>query len=266
LLKRHLELLNQLRLSKKPFFVFLDYSMIQNSVKINVSKKYNNFSKEYFEKKDENLVAYDSYLAEADNYLGKILDKIDDLNFDDSILIVNSDHGIGSGEKFGEKSYGVYCYDYTLRTFALFKNSLIFPQKEIKQLVRTIDIMPTILDYLGIKAMSESEKMDGKSMRNLIDGEEEERISFSESGNPYPDPKIPPKKPNVRVIRTSKWKFIKNYWNDSEELYDLEKDPEEIKNLISKNPDIAKEMRKKLNFELKEGLKVKINKLKKNSE
>ena len=31
-----------------------------------------------------------------------------------------SDHGISVGEKLGERAYGAFCYDYTLRTFAYF--------------------------------------------------------------------------------------------------------------------------------------------------
>ena len=95
--------------------------------------------------------------------MGKILDRIYKSDFGDAILIVNSDHGIGVGEKFGEKSYGVYCYDYTLKTFAVFRNSSLFPPREIKQLVRTVDIMPTILDYLDIKELKGYERIDGKS-------------------------------------------------------------------------------------------------------
>ena len=50
-----------------------------------------------------------------------ILTKIYQLELDkDSIILIMSDHGVSVGEKFGERAYGAYCYDYTLRNFAYF--------------------------------------------------------------------------------------------------------------------------------------------------
>ena len=60
-----------------------------------------------------------------------------------------SDHGVSTGERFGEHAYGAFCYDYTLRTFTYFLSSEL-SQLEIKQQTRTVDFMPTILDYLDI--------------------------------------------------------------------------------------------------------------------
>ena len=268
LTERHSKLLKKASKLKKKgqnFFLFLHYSKIQNSIKINVSRKYNNFSKEYFEKKDDNLKAYDGYAKEADDYLGEILNKINELDLSDSLVLVNTDHGMGVGEKFGEKAYGVYCYDYTAKAFAVFYHPDIFPAKEVKELVRTVDILPTILDVLDIKQDKTKEKIDGKTMMPMIEGKKDDRYAFIESGNPYPDHKIPPRKPNVRAIRTKKWKFILNNWNnDSEELYDLESDPEETNNLINKEKKIAEDLRNKLNLELRRGLKAKVETIKKN--
>lgn len=262
LFKVHSDLLNEMsKLDKKGknFFLFLHHSKIQHNIKINVSKKYNNFSKEYFVQKKKNLEAYDSYVMEADNYLGQILKKIKELGLEDSIIIINSDHGMGVGEKFGEKAYGVYCYDYTLKVFTILHNPSIFPEIEIKQQVRTIDLFPTILDYIGIIQDKNFEKIDGKSMKNLIDGGKDIRDAYAESGNPYPDPKIPPKKPNVKAIRINGWKFIRNLWdNNSEELYNLEKDPEEKNNLIKIEIKKAKELRALLNAHIQRALKEEI--------
>ena len=142
-----------------------------------------------------------------------------------------SDHGISIGEKIGERAYGAFCYDYTLRTFAYF----IIPgisSREINQQVRTIDFMPTILDYLQIALDNNYEKVDGTSLMPLIQGESiPEQIAYSETGNPL-DKNKPPKEPNTKSVRTSKWKLILNQYNDSKELYNLEFDPNEEKNLF----------------------------------
>ena len=58
-----------------------------------------------------------------------------------------------------------------------------------------------------------------------------EKIAYSETGNPLQEKK-PPKTPNTKSVRTSKWKLIVNEYNNTKELYDLENDPDENKNLI----------------------------------
>ena len=108
--------------------------------------------------------------------------------------------------------------------------------------------MPTILDYLGISLDKNYRKLDGISLLPIIKGETiSEEYAFSETGNPVNEKK-PPKEPNVRSIRTSKWKLIFNEHNDTRELYDLESDPGETKNLI----EINKEIRENLNVKLNE--------------
>jgi len=142
-----------------------------------------------------------------------------------------SDHGISVGEKIGERAYGACCYDYTLKTFTYF---LIpgYDTREIKQQIRTIDFMPTILKLLDIPLDDNTSILDGVSLLPLIQGEScHELAAFSETGNPLHE-KAPPKEPNVKSIRTSKWKLILNEYDDSKELYNLESDPNENKNLI----------------------------------
>ena len=55
----------------------------------------------------------------------------------------------------------------------------------------------------------------------------------------------PPKIPNTKAVRTSKWKLIFNEYNNTKELYDLENDPDENENLIDKNLEIQKTVWKK---------------------
>ncbi len=78
------------------------------------------------------------------------------------------------------------------------------------------------------------EKIDGISLMPLIHGLSiPEQIAYSETGNPL-DKKEPPKEPNTKSVRTSKWKLILNQHDDSKELYNLELDPNEEKNLFGK--------------------------------
>ena len=150
-----------------------------------------------------------------------------------------SDHGISVGERFGERAYGAFCYDYTIKTFAYFIYPGINPI-EITQQVRTIDFMPTILDYLKIEQDKNYENPDGESLLLLMNRKLlKEKIAYSETGNPLNDKK-PPKEPNTKSVRTSKWKLIINEYNNTQELYDLENDPDEKNNVTGKYIDIEK--------------------------
>ena len=156
-----------------------------------------------------------------------------------------SDHGISIGEKFGEHAYGAFCYDYTLRTFTYFLTNDL-PPMEIKQQTRTIDFMPTILEYLEIPLDENFSSLDGVSLLPLVHGKHiPEQYALTETGNPLYE-KSPPKEPNVKSIRTSKWKLILNEYDNSKELYDLELDPSETENLIGKNDEIEKVLWEKL--------------------
>ena len=249
LTSRHIELLEKINrsfLDGKNYFLYLHYSKIHTGIMNEVLKIYNNFSEEYFSNKKKNEARYDELFCNAEMYLDKILEKIYSLEIDkNSIILIMSDHGISIGEKIGERAYGAFCYDYTLKTFTYF---LIpgFMAKNITQQVRTIDFLPTILELFEIPIDEDFKKIDGRSLVPIINGEKiDEDFAFSETGNPQND-SAPPKEPNVKSIRTSKWKLIFNEYNDTKELYNLSIDPDENNNLIGKNENMEQVLWEKL--------------------
>jgi len=243
---------------EQPYFLYLHYPKIHHSIKESVFDKYDDFSQEYFENKEENLRNYDEYLQEAADYLDEIYFKnIFGKQSNDSIIIIMTDHGMGIGEKVGERAYGSFTYDYTLRTFALFIQPKIFPKgKAINQLTRAIDIMPTVLDCLEIPIDQSCLRMQGQSMLNLVNQTEQskpnadedpefQKIAYSETGGvngPWPSPSSP----NIKCVRTKKWKLIHNLTPNTWELYNLENDPQELKNLIEEHPLIVTKLKDKL--------------------
>ena len=216
------------------FFLYLHYSNIHTGIMNDVLKVYDNFSKDFFDNKEQNEKRYDMLFGNAEKYLNSIINEIKKLKLNDnSLILIMSDHGISVGEKFGERAYGAFCYDYTLRTFTYFLSEE-FISREITQQVRTVDFMSTILDYLEIPFDNNYERLDGVSLMPLIRGMSvPEQIAYSETGNPL-DKKEPPKEPNTKSVRTSKWKLILNQYDNSKELYNLELDPNEEKNLFGK--------------------------------
>ena len=231
IIERHKGILEEMK-SKEKFFLWLHHGEIHTSLVNNVIKPYDDFSEEYFGKKDENLARYKTYMGKANDYFAEIMNECS--RFDDTMVVVFSDHGVSVGERVGEKVYGSYCYDYTLKTFSFFYGPGIFPSREFTTQIRNIDVMPTILDVLNIKEAPGVMKMNGKSVMPIVNGKEDKvRIAYSETGGlggPYPSPK----KPNVRCVRTNEWKLIHNETPDTKELYDLKNDPGESKNLAGK--------------------------------
>ena len=111
--------------------------------------------------------------------------------------------------------------------------------------------MPTILEKLNIPIDPNFSKLDGVSLIPLLNGNTlDEKFAFSETGNPLMDSK-PPKTPNTKSIRTSKWKLILNEYDNSKEFYDLENDPNEEENLIGKNTELEKKFMDELSQHLK---------------
>ena len=224
--------LKEINKRDKKCFLFLHYRHIHDSMVNNVGKKYGDFSKEYFEQQQLNRKNYDKYISKADQYLEKIYQELEKLKlFDDSLIVLFSDHGASTGERIGEKIYGSYCYDYTLKMFSVFIYPKKFPIKKINTMTRSVDIFPTILDSFNIQPFSQ---ISGKSLFPLIeDNEKVSRVAFSQTaglGGPYPSPK----KPNVSSVRTNKWKLIHNHTPNTYELYNLIDDPQETDNLYGK--------------------------------
>jgi len=252
LLQRHKSIISRLATSGERFFLYLHYSNIHTEIVKNVLRKYKDFDEDYFGNKDENLRQYLTYVQKACDYLEGVLETVTKYNlWDNTLFVILSDHGCGIGEKPGEKAYGIYTYDYSIKVFAflIYKNFLPH-DKEIKVLVRSIDIMPTILDILQIQPETGYKKLEGKSLLGVIRGlDTEDRIAFCETGG-LEGPNPSPYSPNVKCVRSRKWKLIYNTTTQKKELYDLENDPREENNCIDKYPQEAARLWDKLSENL----------------
>jgi len=240
--KKLLDKMKELESKGDKFFLYLHYSNIHTNIKHNVLKRYNNFSQEYFDHKSSNEGKYDEYFKAAESYVKEIIEYCERINLiQDTLIILISDHGISVGEKFGERAYGAFCYDYTIRTFMLLLKEGLFPTKIVTHQVRSIDIFPTILDIFKIPQDSLFNKISGESLIPLIQGESDERSAIIETGNPLQSNR-PPKEPNVIAIRKNNWKLILNLHNNSREFYNLANDPSEEINLHNDENKIEKEL------------------------
>ncbi|UCD03745.1 MAG: sulfatase-like hydrolase/transferase [Candidatus Woesearchaeota archaeon] len=242
---RQKELIKEL-IKKEPFFLHIQYSPIHNRLVKEVAEKYDDFSEEYFGNIKKNIQRYEGFVKECNEYVGKMNRLFEELKlFDNSIIIYHSDHGTSVGEKVGEKIYGVFTYDYTVKSFCYLYAPNIKTSKTRVQ-CRIIDIMPTILRMLNIPEDFSFITMQGKSLIPIIkEKEKKDRVAFIETGGikgPWPSPE----EHNVFCVRHDDKKLICNKTPSTWEFYDLEKDPEEKNNIYAKNDSIIKKYKEEL--------------------
>jgi len=171
---------------------------------------------------------YYGMVREVDDWIGKILQRVDDLGLADNTLIIfTSDHGEMLGDH-GMHGKFVF-YEGSVHVPLLMRlPGAIKPGTVIKAPASHIDLFPTILDYCG-KTGNESE---GRSLRPLIDGIDPRtnRVAVSE----WPASRIP-----GFMICDGRWKLLYGRAANApslDALYDLQTDPQELNNLIGKNP------------------------------
>jgi arylsulfatase A-like enzyme len=244
ILESHVAELREAFGQKRPFFSYLHYGEIHHVVVKNVLRKYDPWAPEYFDHRDTNRERYRDYARGAADYLASLVKTIDELDERrNTMLVVMADHGGGVGEKPGEKAYGVFTYDYSIKTWMYQVAPGLLPDgREFATQVRTVDLLPTLLDLLAIVPSKKHKPLAGRSLLPVIAGEEtDHRLAFTETGGvegPHPSPDAP----NVKAVRDGRWKLIYSTSTNSFELYDLETDPDELRNLYPTEPDKAREL------------------------
>src|SRR5712692_6977394 len=175
---------------------------------------------------------YDGEIVYADSALGHFLAYLKKQGwYDAALIVVVGDHGEGLGEHH-EDTHGIFLYDSTTHVPFLVKlpNSRE-AGKEVEAQVRTTDILPTILELLGLPI---PEKLDGASLSPFITGgESTPRTVFGQTDYPLRFEWAP-----LRSVRKEGFKFIEA---PKPELYDLRSDPGELHNEYEPwNTDVQK--------------------------
>jgi arylsulfatase A-like enzyme/Flp pilus assembly protein TadD len=121
---------------------------------------------------------YDGEIAYMDQAVGKLWAKLGAMNVaDKTLVIVTGDHGEGLGEH-GESTHAMFLYRTTLRVPLLIRIPNGAAQR-VAGIARHIDLVPTILDLLGVAGPP---SLQGQSLLPMIAGRErEDRTAYSES-------------------------------------------------------------------------------------
>ena len=164
---------------------------------------------------------YGGEVAFTDQQVGRLIERLRELKLlDRTVIVAVGDHGEGLGEH-GEETHSILIYEATMWVPLIFYCPGVLPAGVVldDRVVATADIMPTVLDLLGLPPGS----CDGLSL--LRAGTPAQRVAYLESLAPRERGWSP-----LRGLRRHRDKYIEA---PKPEYYDLAADPREQQNLFA---------------------------------
>ncbi len=202
----------------------------------------------------EYVARYDGEIAYTDHHVGQLFAALERLGlWDESLVLVLSDHGETLDERAAPFAHGGRAYDEQVRVPLLLRlPGDRLAGTRVAAPVHHIDVAPTLLDFLGVATASE---VDGISLRPLVENApavSAERPLFTtalpqawrvpEVGAEL-DPEV-----LVAAVRTGRWKLIAYPGRDGpiHHLFDLAADPDETRDVASEVPETKEALARRL--------------------
>ena len=164
-----------------------------------------------------------SYLActsFVDAQIGRLMTALDEAGIaDNTIIVLWGDHGWHLGEKgiTGKNTL----WDRGTKVPLIFAGPGIKPSQRCTQPAELMDIYPTLIELAGLPGRDDLEGVSLlPQLKNASSKKERPAITTHNQGN--------------HGIRSERWRYI-HYADGSEELYDMQKDPNEWHNLAGKS-------------------------------
>ena len=177
---------------------------------------------------------YDAGILQLDDDLGRLFRFIDErFGFDDTLVIVTSDHGEGFFEH-GKFSHGEDQYQEVLHVPLILRGGSVPASVRINGPTSIVDIAPTILAAAGVAPRGTVPGVDLARYWDAPALARDERVFYSQSA-PGPDKDV------IRMARRGDLKLITNSENGRRELYDLAADPAERNDLSQVRPELVDE-------------------------
>lgn len=181
---------------------------------------------------------YSGEVAYTDAQIGRVLAELKSLGlYDKTLIVAVGDHGEGL-EDHGEPQHGIFLYQPTVHVPLIVRA----PEKAYRGVVdavaRDVDLMPTILAYTGTPVPP---RLAGASFLPLMAGMAEKpgRLAYSETFYP----RFHFGWSELRSIQGARYKYVEA---PRPELYDLDQDPGETRNLVETEASVAADLRQAL--------------------
>ena len=209
-------------------------------------------SNAYTEDELKNLRAHYSAEAElVDRWVGRLLQKMDDLQMlDNTIVVITSDHGMSLGEhsrtgksNISEKDQRYWTiYPEIGHVPFLIAGPNIPKGKSLNIFAQAMDFLPTVCDLAGVE-INPPEPFHGKSFAKIVQSGKGEHRDCVVSGCHLRSNQVGaiPSKATTPFLITSKWGYAPVGANGKPELYDIINDPLAAVDIASDNESIVKE-------------------------
>jgi arylsulfatase A-like enzyme len=172
--------------------------------------------------------AYAALITGADANAGRIVRRLEQLGLrEDTLVVFTADQGWNAGHHGvwgkGNGTWPFNMYEESLRVPLIWNQpGRIRPGQVLAPMVSAYDFFPTILDYLGVNAPAHGRRV-GTSYAGFVRGEPpnlwRNRLYFEYC--------------NVRAVRTANLKYVERTRQWPSELFDLEADSGETRNVIA---------------------------------
>jgi arylsulfatase A-like enzyme/Tfp pilus assembly protein PilF len=178
---------------------------------------------------------YDAEVAYTDRCVGQLVADLDRVGVSDrSAVVVAADHGEGLGDH-GERSHGVLLYDTTIRVPLLVRPPGGLPASTITTPVSLAQIAPTLIDLAHLPNGEQESSLLARGAGGGFAGAETLYAAQQLGWSP------------IYAARSGSLKVIDA---PAPQLYDLERDPSETRNLASADPASAARLRDRLQREM----------------
>ena len=177
-------------------------------------------------------VQYRNNVVYADHLAGRIFAMLKENGlYDNTLIILTADHGEAFMER-GAFGHGMTVADEMIRIPLIVRVPGV-EHRRVAQQVGNVDWLPTLVELLELQR--NDTPLDGRSIAPLLTGGEQPPADFyysrSDSGNP------------VFTLRGERYKYVQRIFE--QELFDLQEDPGETRNVIGSHPALAAWLRQR---------------------
>lgn len=198
-------------------------------------------------------------------YLRAIIDRLEREGIrDETVIVLTADHGESFGHRFDSPEeidlfalHGPLLYQEVLKVPLVINNLGSEAGARVEHMVRSVDVLPTVLDGLKIPTQYDGERpLDGTSLSNCLFGRQD-AVQFPEyafsSTTSYENPDGDKTEILSKCsVVSDGWKLIWTPSSSEFELYDLDADSGETTNLVDTRPEIRSELEAVLRAEFEE--------------
>ena len=219
---------------------------------------------------DGNTAGRYGMIENIDANMGLLMQKLDEWDaWENTLLIFMTDNGqAGRGAKLNGKKTQLFTAGFKSGKGSPFEGGTHVPcfwrwkgklgeGVDISELSAHIDLYKTFCELAQIEIPRTVQKIDGRSMLPLLNNaatDLPDRSLFVHQGRweKGADPNL--SKHKNCAVRTERWRFVNN-----SELYDIQADPYETKNVIDEHPQVVEQLREEYDQWWKETLPLMVN-------